>query len=143
MFCFLGKLQGINILPCTDGGTAEIIAAARNVILDATPPLYQLEDVVPHVTLGRNPHRWLGHFTRRDNQYDSGCQFLASLKRDFKRLCPQGSEIRTVSLINIQGNQRITVEFLVNCYCANNLRRRRRDIRCYSFGYTPEIWHCP
>ncbi|KAJ8947655.1 hypothetical protein NQ318_009539 [Aromia moschata] len=90
----------------------QIIATARGVVENATPLGYTLDEVVPEVATGRNPHRWVCTFSRNDNNYESGCAFLVAVKKDFKRFCPQGSEVRIVMLRNLPNRPRISVEFL-------------------------------
>lgn len=116
----------INLLPCTDVVDQQRMARARNIIEASTPPGYTLRDIKPDVTLGRNPHRWIATFRRNDNHYENGCAYLVSTKKYFKRVCPARSEIRTISIRNTPNDNCISVEFLVNCYCENNPRRRRR-----------------
>lgn len=136
------------LLPCTENVTPANMVSARNIIEAAIPPGYALTDLQPRVTTGRNPHRWVGSFTRNDNQYRADCQFLVVIKKDFKRYCPVGSEIRTVSICDDPNpnHKKIEVEFLVNCYCSKivNRRRRRRwiDSNCYQYSYTTEQSTC-
>lgn len=135
------------LLPCTDNVLPADMLLARNIIESSVPPNYRLADLQPRVTTGRNPHRWVGYFTRNDNQYRSDCLFLVSTKKDFKRYCPQGSEIRAISVNGNPNNQNIEVEFLVNCYCTKITRRRRRSnyyntTPCHTSGYTKEETTC-
>lgn len=151
------------LLPCTENVAPADMVAARNIIQGAIPPGYALEDLNPMVTTGRNPHRWVGEFSRADNRYETGCAFMTLLKKDFKRYCPQGSDIRVVFVRPTPNNERIIVEFLVNCYCTKIVRRRRSHwdpnhssftkeferlkLKCssptYQDGYTTEPSSCP
>lgn len=141
-------MQGlsINLLPCTEHITAAEIQIARDILEESTPPGYRLENLFSEVTTGRNPHRWTGEFSRNDNLYNCGCVFLTSVKKDFKRTCPAGSEIRVIR-IRTGNNPRILVEFLVNCYCTNIPQRKKRSVwssstPCRWSGYTTEKAVC-
>lgn len=133
---------GVNLLPCTDVVTPADILVARNILEDATPVGYILNDITAEVTIGRNPHRWRATFHRNDNNYNHGCEYLTIVKKEFKKTCPQGSEIRIVSLQNGLNGQCIVVEFLVNCMCTNIPRRRKRWLQCQSHQYTTEHSIC-
>ena len=102
---------GINLLPCTDVVTQADLLVARNILDDATPPGYTLDDLSAEITTGRDPHQCLGTFKRNDNHYNTGCQYLTAVEREFKRVCPQGSEIRVIRLRNDPNGQCIIVEF--------------------------------
>lgn len=136
-------IQAINILPCTENVDNAVMAATREVLEDATPPGYTLDNYHPCVQTGRNPHRCTVVYQRNDNHYSSGCDYLTAVRQDFKRLCPQGSEISYVTFQNVPMNPRIEVQFLVNCYCTKNPRRHRSVKHyCRSTGYTREPASC-
>lgn len=133
------------LLPCTENVNQQDLDTATDILRQATPPGYTINTVVPTVCTGRNPHRWVVSYSRNDNVYEAGCAFLTAIKKDFKRYCPQGSEVRMVMLTNQpnQLNQKlITVEFLVNCYCTNVVRRKRSWRQCNKVGYTREPATC-
>lgn len=73
------------LLPCTENVAPADMVAARNIIQGAIPPGFAL-DLNPMVTTGRNPHRWVGEFSRADNRYETGCAFMSLLNKDFKRV---------------------------------------------------------
>ncbi|KAL3287150.1 hypothetical protein HHI36_001629 [Cryptolaemus montrouzieri] len=70
-------VHGINLLPCTDQPTPADMQLADDIIQDATPPGYSLVQVEPMVSTGRNPLRWIAFFTRNDNHYSCGCQYIS------------------------------------------------------------------
>lgn len=105
----------MNLLPCTDNVDDAVMDTARDIIRDSVPPGYNLQNVLPSVTLASNPHRWIATFTCNDNNYEFGCTFLTTVKSNFKRHCPQGCTIKTVSLMNVPNGRYISVEILVNC----------------------------
>lgn len=137
----------LDLLPCTDNPSPADRQLARRIIRDHTPPGYNMVDLDSEVTSGRNPHRWVGIFTRNDGQYECGCAYLTAVKRDFMRFCPTGSEISTVRLRRLQNGNRIIVEFLVNCFCTNIRRKRSAffnfgNTHCNNSGYTTEHALC-
>lgn len=84
--------------------------------------------------IGRNPHRWTCHFERLDNLYRYDCDYLTSLRGDFKQTCPLGCEISQVVVTQAPNRQFITIEFLVNCRCTR-IPRRRRSINSCGFPW--------
>lgn len=142
--------EAIDLLPCTDNPTAADFQTARRLIQQSTPPGYTFVDVDPEVTTGRNLHRWIARFTRNDGTYEYGCEYIVSVKQNFKRYCPAGSEVPNIRVRRIPNRNEIIVEYLVNCYCTNVSRRRRRaflffknhDPVCNISGYTKERSIC-
>lgn len=47
---------GINLLPCTDVETSAALLVALNVLQDAIPAGYTLNDITAEVTIGKNTH---------------------------------------------------------------------------------------
>lgn len=142
-YLFLPALA-INYLPCTENVDQRHMDQAREIIQDATPAGYILGEVEAMTTTGRNPHRWIATFTRDNNEYETGCQYISAVQREFKRKCPQGAEIRCVQVKSNPNERGIKVEFLVNCFCTNIPRRRRRSLwaQCHARGYTREPALC-
>ncbi|KAL3273321.1 hypothetical protein HHI36_014770 [Cryptolaemus montrouzieri] len=83
-----GSSRTWNQLTCTEQPTPADMQLSDDIIQDATPPGYSLVQVEPMVSTGRNPHRWIAFFTRNDNHYSCGCQYISHAKAEFKRLCP-------------------------------------------------------
>ncbi|KAL3272075.1 hypothetical protein HHI36_022537 [Cryptolaemus montrouzieri] len=137
-------IHGINLLPCTEQPTLADMQLADDIIQDAFPPGYSLVQVEPMVSTGRNPNRWIVFCTRNNKHSSCGCQYISHAKAEFKRLCPQGSDISFVHVNNNPNRQRVCVEFLVNCLCRKVVQRRRRRNfgRCNVLGYSTEHSIC-
>lgn len=145
-FILLNSVQlttAINLLPCTDNVDDNNMAAGGLILEDATPPGYTFQELHPVVQTGRNPHRWIGIFSRNDNHYDYGCAYITDIRNNFRRICPQGSEVSQIAVLRTPGNNRIQVEFLVNCLCTR-IPRRRRSVSgsCSPGQYTREYPVC-
>lgn len=97
------------------------------LIQQSTPPGYTFVGVDPEITTSRNPHRWNARFTRNDGTYDCDCVYIVAIKKAFKKYCPAGSEISYIRIRRVPNSNEIIVEYLVNCYCTNVPRRRKRS----------------
>lgn len=70
----------INLLPCTDNVDNKKMAPARLILEDATSPGYTLQKLHPVVQTRRNLHRGIGIFSRNDNYYDYGCEYITDVR---------------------------------------------------------------
>lgn len=122
-------VRAIDRMPCTDNVDANAMNLAHRLMEDSTPPGYRLTNHYPIVQTGRNPHRWVGIYERRDNIYNTDCHYLTGLRQDFKQYCPLGCEISQAVVATSPNGKFIQIEFLVNCKCTKlGGRRRRRNI---------------
>ncbi|KAL3272066.1 hypothetical protein HHI36_022528 [Cryptolaemus montrouzieri] len=131
-------IHGINLLPCTEQPTLADMQLADDIIQDAFPPGYSLVQVEPMVSTGRNPNRWIAFFTRNDNHSSCGCQYISHAKAEFKRLCPQGSDISFVHVNNNPNRQRvcrISSELFMSKCSATSAEEEFWTMQCFGLFY--------
>lgn len=139
LMLMINLVRSINHMPCTENVDAASLAQARQILEDSVPQGYQLFDYYPVTQTGRNPHRWICHYHRVDNQYRQDCDYLTDLRTAFRRECPAGCEISQVVVSQSPNRNFIEVQFLVNCGCRRIPRRRRSSWLLYAYNHEKSV----
>lgn len=140
LICF-NKYKCIDNLPCTEGVNANDMALAERILQQSTPEGYVLFDYYPVAQTGRNPHRWIAQFRRRDNVYRQDCVYLTDVRLSFKQECPRGAEISQVQVCCSPTRNFIQIEFLVNCRCTR-VARWKRNVSSINHSFMREHSLC-
>lgn len=109
-----------DVLPCPSYyRNSTIVANARRIIENHTPPGYTLDSIAPSYNEGANFWRWSCSFIRNDGRYETGCTFLhEKVRLPFRNYCPSDSDVdKTIKVQLTPNKQRYIINYLVNCEC--------------------------